>query len=84
MAHGFSCELPVIPGGNIIQNVQYTIHSPQRKTVYVTRTANFWPQPITSARFIVAPGVQSNYHSPLESVVEFNSFRPKENWEISW
>lgn len=81
---GLSFRLPVKPGGETIMKVSYIIPAPEKKGVYITRTANLWQKAITRAEFIIPEGVRSNYHEPGKTSAVFTNFRPKENWIISW
>lgn len=81
---GFSYVMPVTPMSASVNVIRYTIRSSAHKAVYVTKTANLWPRPLTAARFVLPSGVRSNYHTDRETSVEFKDFRPKENWEVAW
>lgn len=84
LSQGIEYTLPIHPRRENIVTLRYTLPAPQRKAVYITRTANLWPKPVSKAQFIIPPGVQSNYHPEGETGVIFTPFRPKDNWEISW
>jgi uncharacterized protein (DUF58 family) len=84
LTQGIEYTLPVRPGRESIVTIRYTLPAPQRKAQYITRTANLWAEPVSQARFIIPPGVQSNYHAEGETEALFSPFRPKKNWELRW
>lgn len=84
LPEGLRYTLPVEPGKEILVTTRYTVPAPDKQGTYITRTANLWPKPITSARFIIPATATSNYHQPGATEVEFLKFRPKDNWRIQW
>jgi len=84
-SQGFTFELPVKgKGQDTTVRIEYTLSAPQRRAVYVTRTATLWPTPIESARFELPSNCESSYHKKGEMIAEFTPFHPKENWQIEW
>jgi hypothetical protein len=84
LSQGIEFKLPVHPGETTSVTMRFTIPAPERQAEYITRTANLWQKPISSARFEIPEGVRSNYHRPNETIAVFTAFRPKENWKLSW
>ncbi len=84
LSQGLVFDLPVKPKQETVLRIQYALEAPDRKAVYITRTANLWPKPMSSARFVIPEGVVSNYHEEGRLEIEFKDFRPKENWFLRW
>ena len=84
LAQGLVFWMPVVPGQDTISTIRYRLKAPTKKATYITRSANLWPKPIVSARFVLREGAASNYHEAGQSEVGFSDFRPKDNWRLSW
>lgn len=84
LTQGLHFEMPVVPRGEAHLHIEYTMLAPDRRATYITRTANLWPKPVTEARFVLPPGVTSNYHQANTTETVFRQFHPSEDWNIQW
>ena len=84
LSEGLSFRLPVDAVGGTRLRIEYTLAAPKHRATYITRTANLWSKPILEARFMIPPGVKSNYHHGESVEVAFKNFRPHEDWKIEW
>lgn len=81
---GLHFEMPVKPRGEAHLHIEYTMPAPGRRAIYITRTANLWPKPVTEARFVLPAGATSNYHQANTTETVFRKFHPREDWNIQW
>jgi len=84
LSQGIMFDLPVERGKETILKISYTLPAPDRMGIYITKTANLWPEPVTRAEFVIPQGARSNYHKTGELSAVFYKFKPKENWKIAW
>ncbi len=84
LSQGIMFELPVERGKETILKISYALPAPDKKGIYITRTANLWHKAITRAEFVLPEGARSNYHKPGELSAVFYKFKPTEDWKIEW
>jgi hypothetical protein len=81
---GFTYRLEVEPGQEVRSLKRYTMAAPERRAMYITRTANLWPKPVSRSVFVLPTGASSNYHDDATTEAVFVDFAPDEDWTIRW
>lgn len=81
---GLALDLTTRPGQETVLEVAYSLMTGRPQAVYVTRTANAWPEPPQEAGFFLAPPLSSNYHPPGATSTVFPAFSPESDWIVSW